>query len=153
MADTIDTRPGVVPANLKTGPDGELPELPRRAWVWCRGPAGDRSDFRSDRLAAARRRGYTPVPDYPVNFGPSARPGKARAGGPAPAELAGTVSDGRPAPTTAETDPERPASTLGAVEPADERQPDTDPTAEPAGDGDGQAAEQATDTKKARRTR
>jgi hypothetical protein len=127
MADTTDTRPGVVPADLKTGSDGSVPDLSgRRAWIWCRNETGGRADFRSDRLEAARRLGFQPVPNYPIHFGRSARTPKARAG------------DG-PADTTAPTGPAEvdpgpppvPASALGAVEPADDRQPDAEPPPAP----------------------
>jgi hypothetical protein len=159
MADTIDTRPGVVPADLKTGPDGAVPDLGgRRAWIWCRGPLGDRSDFRSDRLEAAARRGYKPVGDYLINFGESARPGKARTvkgDDSPPAELAGTFDDGGAATGTVGGDtlqvdvPEAGAQTGTGT---DDAEPATaDPAAEPDGDADQAAA--TTTTRKGRATK
>jgi len=160
--DTIDTRPGVVPADLKTGPDGAAPDLGgRRAWIWCRGPLGDRSDFRSDRLEAAARRGYQPVPDYPINFGASARPGKAhtsKGDDSPPAELAGTFSDGGASTGTVGGEsvqvdvPSDGAQTEAAANTAEQPvEPDTaDPAAVPD-DGDDQAAKTTTTRKRGNR--
>lgn len=143
--DTYDTTPGSAPGVLKTSADGGLPENlgGRTAWVWMQDTeegGGGRFDVRADRVDMWRRKGATVVPNYPVHFGPAgrtAKPAAQLAGNPAGAVAAPTVTGGTPAeqPQPAPADPTlaMPASALGAVEPADDRQPDDAGTlAEPA---------------------
>ncbi|WP_431935795.1 hypothetical protein [Micromonospora sp. RP3T] len=141
--DTNKPRPGDAPGALRTGEDGSLPDLTGRrlAWIWMQDTdegGGGRFDVLATRVDVWLRKGARVVPNYPVHFGPSGRLARPRTdlrqltGDGAPSEQTGpTVTDGAP---PAEGEPDagdptlaQPASTLGAVEPADDRQPDTTP--------------------------
>jgi hypothetical protein len=142
--DTRTTRPGDLPGVLKTGEDGSVPDTGgRRAWVWIQDTdegGGGRFDVLATRIDMWLRKGATVVPNYPLHFGPSGRLAKPRhqfaqqQGGEASApSTAGGVEEPPPPDPTLTL----PASALGAVEPADERQPDSTP---PAGDDSGDQA-------------
>jgi hypothetical protein len=134
MADTTDHGPGRHPDAVKINEDGTPDTGGRTGWVWMEDPStGGRFDVHTSRAAWQVARGATVVEGYPANYGRSARTPKAAVG----------KDGGRPAPPTSgqETSP-LPASALGAVEPADERQPDDTPDDTPDGEP---AAETAPD--------
>lgn len=117
MADTTTSAPGTPPDEIRTTPDGAVPDLQGRlGWVRMQdSPEGGAGlfDARCDRLAVWLSRGARVVPNWPVHFGRSGRPSA-----PAdPAAAVGAAVGGGPVP----------ASALGAVGPADERQPDDQP--------------------------
>lgn len=160
--DTNDTTPGADPGVLKTGADGSLPELHgRRAWVWMQDSeegGGGRFDVLSHRIDVWLRRGARVVPNYPLHFGPSGRLARPRADLAQPAGGEASEASAEGTPQLADPTLAMPASALGAVEPADERQPDTSADADQAADDTDQAAgdpaaADITKTRKGGRTR
>lgn len=160
MAETANQAPGTHPDAVIINDDGTVTTRYQRGFVWVRDDAtGNRFDVPARMLP---RQGLTVVPNYPVNYDPTARPVKYRldlAGDRDEPELAevsavagvapgqGTVTDGAGEPAAGDESalPVGGAELAAAESSGGETQGVGEP--EPTAGGDAEAAKSTTSTK------